>query len=102
MLGTVARQYLTTREAADQIGVAASTLQAWAAKGRVTPKWRTPGGQARWDLADLKRQLGMPPNGKPGDRAETGLPRIPPIGPDRKARARRPKRRLNGVLPGVL
>jgi len=73
MLGTMARRYLTTKQAADAIGVAVSTLQSWAAKGRVTPKWRTPGGQARWDLADLKQQLGMPPNGEPHDLASDGL-----------------------------
>lgn len=55
------KRYATSREAADHLGIAVSTLQAWAAKGLVTPKWRTPGGQARWDIADLERQLDMPP-----------------------------------------
>lgn len=70
MLETMTRRYLTSKQAAEEIGVAVSTLQSWAAKGRVTPKWRTPGGQARWDLADLRRQLGMPPNGEPGGSSE--------------------------------
>lgn len=48
---------MTTRRAADAIGVGVSTLQAWAAAGTVTPAWRTPGGHARWDLEDLRRQL---------------------------------------------
>jgi hypothetical protein len=77
MLGTMARRYLTTKQAADAIGVAVSTLQSWAAKGRVAPKWRTPGGQARWDLAELKQQLGMPPNGEPHDPAPAGLASMP-------------------------
>jgi 8-oxo-dGTP diphosphatase len=60
MLDGVTRRWVTSRVAADHVGVAVSTLQAWAAAGRVTPAWRTPGGQARWDLADLERQLGLP------------------------------------------
>jgi excisionase family DNA binding protein len=55
----MARKLLTTREAADAIGAGISTLQAWAASGKIIPAWRTPGGHARWDLADLKRQLGI-------------------------------------------
>lgn len=53
-------QYVTTAEAARRIGVGVSTLQRWAAQGLVTPAWRTPGGQARWDVDDLKAQLQMP------------------------------------------
>jgi excisionase family DNA binding protein len=53
-------QYVTTAEAARRIGVGVSTLQRWAAQGVVTPAWRTPGGQARWDVDDLKAQLRMP------------------------------------------
>ena len=74
MLGTMAAPYLTTKQAAEQIGVGVSTLQSWAAKGLVTPAWRTPGGMARWDLADLKRQLGMPSAGEPQDSGSTELP----------------------------
>jgi predicted amidohydrolase len=37
--------------------IAVSTLQSWAQRGVVHPAWRTPGGHARWDLADLERQL---------------------------------------------
>jgi 8-oxo-dGTP pyrophosphatase MutT (NUDIX family) len=61
----VRKRYLTSREAADALGIGVSTLQRWAADGLVTPAWRTPGkkghGHARWDLADLERQLDMPP-----------------------------------------
>jgi 8-oxo-dGTP pyrophosphatase MutT (NUDIX family) len=53
--------YVTSADAADALGIGVSTLQAWAAKGIVTPAWRTPGGHARWDLADLERQLDKPP-----------------------------------------
>jgi excisionase family DNA binding protein len=51
------RRYLTTAEAARELGIAVSTLQSWAQRGVVKPAWRTPGGHARWDLADLERQL---------------------------------------------
>jgi 8-oxo-dGTP pyrophosphatase MutT (NUDIX family) len=57
---SVARPYVTTRVAAEAIGVGVSTLQSWAAKGLVRPAWRTAGGQARWDLDDLRSQLGAP------------------------------------------
>jgi excisionase family DNA binding protein len=53
-------QYVTTAEAARRIGVGVSTLQRWTAQGLVTPAWRTPGGQARWDVDNLKAQLRMP------------------------------------------
>lgn len=48
-----------TKEAAPLIGVHRSTLHAWWKSGRVTPDWITPGGQARWDVERLKRQLGI-------------------------------------------
>jgi len=54
------KPYVTSREAAEAVGVGLSTLQGWAARGIVTPAWRTPGGQARWDVDDLRRQLKMP------------------------------------------
>jgi len=56
----MAKPYVTSAKAAEAVGVGLSTLQAWAARGIVTPAWRTPGGQARWDVDDLRRQLGMP------------------------------------------
>lgn len=52
------RTLVGTVEAARQIGVAYQTLSDWAAKGRYAPAERTPGGHARWDVADLRRQLG--------------------------------------------
>lgn len=44
-------------EAAKEIGVNRSTLSRWWQQGLVTPSLVTAGGQARWDLEDLKRQL---------------------------------------------
>jgi excisionase family DNA binding protein len=52
---------LTTREAADAIGIALKTLQKYVREGRVIPTIRLPGGQMRWDLEHLKDQL----RGKP-------------------------------------
>ena len=49
--------YLATSEAAEKIGVAASTLKRWEREGTVEPTMRTPGGHYRWDLDDLRRQL---------------------------------------------
>jgi excisionase family DNA binding protein len=52
---------LSTGEAAKRIGVARGTLARWRQEGRVTPTMTTAGGQARWDLDDLKRQLRKQP-----------------------------------------
>ena len=78
------RQYVTSRIAADHLGIGVSTLQAWAAKGLVKPAWRTPGGQARWDIEDLERQLDMPPTtmGEPvtsPERTPTDKPQPPAV-----------------------
>lgn len=43
--------------AAKAIGVARGTLARWWANGEVHPELVTAGGQARWDIEDLKRQL---------------------------------------------
>lgn len=58
--------YVTSRVAAERIGVGLSTLQRWAAEGLITPAWRTPGGQARWDMDELRAQLHI----RPGASAE--------------------------------
>ncbi len=65
----VARRDLTTRQVADELGIPVSTLQYWAAKGKISPAWRTPGGMARWDLEDLERQLDIPGGGRVTDPA---------------------------------
>lgn len=54
-MGTMA--FVKTHVAAAELGIGTSTLQRWAAAGVVTPAFRTHGGQARWDVADLRRQL---------------------------------------------
>lgn len=43
--------------AARAVGVDHATLVRWWKRGYVTPELVTPGGHARWDLDDLKRQL---------------------------------------------
>ena len=49
--------YVTSGTAAKAIGVHPVTLVRWAKAGRVKAAVRTPGGQFRWDLDDLRRQL---------------------------------------------
>ncbi len=53
----MADRLLTTAEAAKAIGVSARSLSRWASERKLRPALRTPGGQARWDLAELKKQL---------------------------------------------
>ena len=72
----VARRDLTTRQVADELGIPVSTLQYWAAKGRISPAWRTPGGMARWDLEDLQRQLDIPGGRRATDPAAPLQPAI--------------------------
>jgi hypothetical protein len=65
------RHDATSSEAATDLHVGVSTLQSWAAKGLVQPKWRTPGGHARWDIDDLRKQLGLPSEGAADEQAIT-------------------------------
>jgi excisionase family DNA binding protein len=48
---------LTTKEAAEVMGISPRTLQRYVTEGKVRPSYRLPGGQMRWDLDDLKQQL---------------------------------------------
>jgi 8-oxo-dGTP pyrophosphatase MutT (NUDIX family) len=54
-----ARKLVTTSRAARELDVHPSTLWRWQKAGMITPSWTTPGGQARWDLDLLRRQLGI-------------------------------------------
>lgn len=56
------KRYVATGEAADHVGVSTATLLRWVHDGLVKPATRTRGGHYRWDLAELQRQLDMPPN----------------------------------------
>lgn len=68
------RRLLTTGKAAAALDVDQATLWRWRQSGRVTPAWVTPGGHARWDLADLRRQLGMTDGGDGMDGVEDRRP----------------------------
>lgn len=51
-------RYVSTREAAEYVGVSRATLARWVEMGMVRPAFRTPQrGDMRWDLDDLDRQL---------------------------------------------
>jgi excisionase family DNA binding protein len=56
-LDDVASRYVSTGEAADELGVSRNTLERWARQGKVKPALITAGGHYRWDVEDLKRQL---------------------------------------------
>lgn len=49
--------YLTTGDAARELGIDPATLTRWVAAGIVTPARRTRGGHFRWDMASLRAQL---------------------------------------------
>lgn len=48
---------MRTADAARELSIDPSTLARWARAGIVKPAIRTAGGQARWDLDDLQRQV---------------------------------------------
>lgn len=48
---------VSTGVAAKALGIHRKTLHGWWANGHVRPELVTGGGQARWDIEDLKRQL---------------------------------------------
>jgi len=47
-----------TGEAARRLGIARTTLARWVTEGRLKPTVRTMGGHLRWDMTDLRSQLG--------------------------------------------
>lgn len=49
--------YLSSGAAARALGIGRTTLWRWQQAGLIRPAFETPKGQARWDLADLHRQL---------------------------------------------
>ena len=50
-------RYVTTGDAARELGVSTATLTRWAAAGLVAPAERTAGGHYRWDLPVLRAQV---------------------------------------------
>lgn len=69
MRGDQVAKLVTTGKAAAALGIDPATLWRWQQSGRITPSWVTPGGHARWDVAELRKQLGMR-----GDRVSETLP----------------------------
>jgi DNA-binding transcriptional MerR regulator len=53
----VTQRYVTTTQAAAELGVGASTLRGWILKYNLRPADRTLGGHYRWDVDDLRRQI---------------------------------------------
>ncbi|HWN27006.1 MAG TPA: MerR family DNA-binding transcriptional regulator [Actinomycetospora sp.] len=52
-------ELVSTPEAARALGVSARTLQRYVKDGQVTPEITLPSGQYRWNVAKLRRQIGM-------------------------------------------
>lgn len=50
-------QLVSTSVAARELGLSRSTLQRWAQQGLVVPDLITVGGQYRWDVERLRREL---------------------------------------------
>lgn len=63
-------QLLTTGELAEALQLAQSTLRHYRSAGRLTPRTQTPGGHARWDLDQVRRELGY---GDPAPGSISGL-----------------------------
>jgi excisionase family DNA binding protein len=56
-LPTMVNKLLSTGQAAKALGISGSSLSRWVRRGLVTPTLKTPGGQYRFDLDDLKAQM---------------------------------------------
>jgi len=53
------RKLVNTSQAARALDVHPSTIWRWQKRGEIKPAWITPGKQARWDLDELRDQLGI-------------------------------------------
>ena len=51
------RRLVGTGRAAAELGIDPATLWRWEQRGLVRPSTRTIGGQARWDLDELREQV---------------------------------------------
>jgi excisionase family DNA binding protein len=60
---------LSTAEAAKALGISARSLSRWVRLGKIRPTLVTPGGQARFRLEELVRQM-EPPDRSPDDQAD--------------------------------
>jgi 8-oxo-dGTP diphosphatase len=78
---------ISTSQAAKALGIHAMTLLRWQQRGLVKPAWVTPGGQYRWNLDDLERQLdtGNPHATAPVTNSEFVTPQTDPSKPQRPA-----------------
>jgi DNA-binding transcriptional MerR regulator len=54
---------VSTPEAAKALGVSPRTLQRYVKAGLVTPEITLPSGQYRWNVAKLRRQIGIAEEG---------------------------------------
>ena len=54
---TARRRLVGTGVAAEAVGVDSATLWRWERSGQVSAELRTPGGQLRWDVEDLRAQI---------------------------------------------
>jgi excisionase family DNA binding protein len=50
-------RYLTTAEAAKELGVHVRSLQRWVRAGQIEPDYITPGGHMRWNVERVRREL---------------------------------------------
>jgi 8-oxo-dGTP pyrophosphatase MutT (NUDIX family) len=73
----------STAEVAGWLGVTVGTFQRWAKEGIVKPALRLPGGEYRWDLADIRDQLRsdrpISPRNRPKDEPVPDTPNRPAV-----------------------
>jgi excisionase family DNA binding protein len=65
----MSERLLSTAEAAKALGISPRSLSRWVRLGKIRPTIVTPGGQARFRLEELERQM-QPPDRSPDDPAE--------------------------------
>jgi hypothetical protein len=55
--GARVRLYVTTTQAAKELGVGVRSLQRWVKAGLIEPDYLTPGGHMRWDVDRVRAEL---------------------------------------------
>ena len=60
----MAERLVSTGEAAREVGVSRQSLSRWVKEGRVKPAAVTPGGQFRFRISELKKQLNWRPESR--------------------------------------
>jgi 8-oxo-dGTP pyrophosphatase MutT (NUDIX family) len=75
----IPRHLVGSVKAAEAVSASPASLQRWVKEGRIKPVYVTPGGRYRWDVDELRRQLGISTEGVSMENALTADPIKPQV-----------------------